>query len=53
MVADYSKIIGLRYEGNLYLKQDTTILTATPSDVKKGKTFISGSGTQQTGILEV
>lgn len=51
---DYSKVIALLYEGKYYYSGDTSgLLTASPSDVRPGKTFIGSSGKMETGTMEV
>lgn len=46
---DFSKIVALKYEGDYYYKQDPQTLTANPSDVTNGKTFIGSSGYPELG----
>lgn len=51
--ADVKKVIGLKYKGNYFYRQDPHILTAGQPDVRKGKTFIGWMGTQEVGTMEV
>lgn len=47
------KLLGLKYKGNYFYRQESGVLTAEQSDVKQGKTYIGASGIQETGTLEV
>lgn len=51
--ADISNVIGLKYKGNYFYRQDPHILTAGQPDVRAGKTFIGWMGTQEVGTMEV
>ena len=52
---DNKKVIGLKYNGDVYYKQiyPSGTLTAGQSDVKAGKTFIGYMGVPETGTMEV
>ena len=50
---DYTNVIGLKYNNEYYYKQEKGILSATPSDVTTGKTFIGYNGEIETGTMEV
>lgn len=50
---DLQHVIGLKYNGNYFYRQDPHILTAGQPDVRAGKTFIGWMGTQETGTMEV
>lgn len=50
---DLQHVIGLKYKGNYFYRQDPHILTAGQPDVRAGKTFIGWMGTQETGTMEV
>ena len=51
--ADISNVIGLKYKGDYFYRQDPHILTAGQPDVRAGKTFIGWMGTQEVGTMEV
>lgn len=53
VVNDYSKVVGLKYEGDFYYKQNPQTLTAGQSDVRAGKTFIGWMGYPEVGTMEV
>lgn len=48
---DFSKVIALKYLGELYYKNITQFLTATADDVREGKTFIGFNGIIETGTM--
>lgn len=50
---DYTNVIGLKFNNEYYYKQEKGILSATPSDVATGKTFIGYNGEIETGTMEV
>ena len=50
---DYSEVIALLYQGEYYYRGAFGLLTATPNDVRPGKTFIGQNGTVETGTMEV
>lgn len=50
---DYSRIIGVKYNGDYYYKKTSDVLTARPEDVTSGKTFIGKLGEQEIGTMEV
>lgn len=50
---DYTNVIGLKFNNEYYYKQEKGILSATPSDVTTGKTFIGYNGEIETGTMEV
>lgn len=50
---DISNVIGLKYKGDYFYRQDPHILTAGQPDVRAGKTFIGWMGTQEVGTMEV
>lgn len=51
-IYDYSTVIGLRYEGRTYYDMSALNLTASTSDVTKGKTFIGVTGYREKGTRE-
>ena len=51
--ADLTNVIGLKYKGDYFYRQDPHILTAGQPDVRAGKTFIGWMGTQEVGTMEV
>lgn len=46
---DQQKLVGVIYNGDFFRKVDSSLLSATASDVASGKTFIGSSGTIETG----
>lgn len=50
---DYTNVIGLKFNNEYYYKQGKGILSATPSDVATGETFIGNAGEIETGTMEV
>lgn len=50
---DYSRVIGVKYNGDYYYKGISDVLTAKPEDVVAGKTFIGKQGEQEVGTMEV
>ncbi len=50
---DFSRIIGLLYQGETYYKLDDKMLNALPGDVKAGKKFIGLSNVVEEGTMEV
>ena len=50
---DLTNVIGLKYKGDYFYRQDPHILTAGQPDVRAGKTFIGWMGTQEVGTMEV
>lgn len=50
---DYSRVIGVKYNGDYYYKSISDVLTAKPEDVVAGKTFIGKQGEQEVGTMEV
>lgn len=49
---DTSTVIGVKYKGEYFYKQDITKLTAVPADVRKDKTYIGATGVLETGTAE-
>lgn len=47
------KLLGLKYKGNFFYKQEQGVLTAEQSDVRQGKTYIGAAGIQETGTMGV
>lgn len=52
---DETKIVGIKYQGNMYYSNiyEPHTLTASQSDVRTGKTFIGYDGIPETGTMEV
>lgn len=50
---DFSQVIALKYDGELYYKNIVQNLSATANDVREGKTFIGFNGQPETGTMVV
>ena len=46
------RLVGINYNGQFFRSTQSEVLSATPSDVISGKTFIGNNGTVQTGTYE-
>ena len=53
VATDLENIVGIIYNENKYYRLKSGDLSATPSDVATGKTFIGNAGQIETGTMEV
>lgn len=50
---DYQNVIALLYDGEYYYRGASGLLSALPSDVREGCTFMGQNGYPETGTMEV